>query len=78
MRASIDFEDGVVEVLDAEAETRDPHLDGSRTSLCSVRVPGSHSKVISSASFHGISLVSRETRLSSCWVERNEGVPPPK
>ena len=47
-------------------------------SLPSVRVPGSHSKVISSAPAHGVSALSRPTRLSSCFVERKDGVPPPK
>ena len=47
-------------------------------SLLSVSVPGSHSNVISSASVHGVVAVSRETSPSSCFVERNDGVPPPK
>jgi hypothetical protein len=47
-------------------------------SFASVSVPGSHSKVISSASVHGVVAVSRETSPSSCFVERKDGVPPPK
>jgi len=43
-----------------------------------LRVPGSHSKVISSALLHGATAVRRLTRPSSCWVDRNDGVPPPK
>ena len=47
-------------------------------SFASVSVPGSHSNVTSSASFHGVSAERRPTSPSSCFVDRNEGVPPPK
>ena len=47
-------------------------------SLGGVRVPGSHSNVISSASVHGVTAVSRLTSSCSCGVDKNEGVPPPK
>ena len=46
-------------------------------SLLSVSVPGSHSKVISSARSHGVMAFSRFTSPCSCVVERNDGVPPP-
>ena len=48
------------------------------SSFASVSVPGSHSNVISSAPVHGITAVSLFTRLWSCLVDRNDGVPPPK
>ena len=41
-------------------------------------VPGSHSKVISSAESQERLAVTRLTSDSSWRVERNEGVPPPK
>ena len=47
-------------------------------SLLSVSVPGSHSKVISSAWFHVATFVRRLTNPWSCAVDRNDGVPPPK
>ena len=47
-------------------------------SFDSVRVPGSHSKVISSASVHGVTAESRSTSPRSCRTDRNDGVPPPK
>jgi hypothetical protein len=48
------------------------------SSFDSVSVPGSHSKVISSAEVHGVAAVSRPTSRCSCGVERKDGVPPPK
>jgi hypothetical protein len=43
-----------------------------------VSVPGSHSNVISSASNQGDTAVNRSTSDLSCFVDRNDGVPPPK
>ena len=63
MRAAVELEDAIVEVLDAEAEARHAQL-ADRASLASVSVPGSHSNVISSADVHGVTAVSRLTRLS--------------
>ena len=47
-------------------------------SLLSVSVPGSHSKVISSALSHALVAFSRSTKLCNCRTDRYDGVPPPK
>ena len=47
-------------------------------SFGSVSVPGSHSKVISSAEVHGVVAVSLRTSPLNCRTDRNDGVPPPK
>ena len=79
VRAAVELEDAIVEVLDAEAEARDAHAAGSPRAWLSVSVPGSHSNVISSAPFHGVDRGQpRRPGSASCCVERNDGVPPPK
>ena len=69
VRAPVDLQDVVVEVLDAQAEPRDAQLLECTCSLPSVSVPGSHSKVTSSASSQGSSLFMPSTSRLSCWEE---------
>ena len=78
VRAPVELEDLVVEVLDAQAETRDADAaNGGQLGL------GQRARLALERDFLRVAprasrRVSRPTRPSSCRVERNDGVPPPK
>ena len=77
MRAAVQLEDLIVEVLDAETEPRDADA-ANRRQLRSVSVL----RLAFEGHLLGVrprrSADNRPTSPSSCFVERNDGVPPPK
>ena len=77
MGPAVFFEHRIAEILDAQAQPRDAQLC-SVWILGSESVPGSHSKVTSSAWSQLMLARSRSTSDVSCLALRNEGVPPPK
>ena len=78
VRAAVELEDAIVEVLDAEAEARDAQLADRRQLGFGERAGLALERDLFGVRPRRRRAVSRVTSAASCCVERNDGVPPPK